>query len=175
MQEDLVTLMDIIVIKLEGGSEDHIRAYLEKESDVEEQKITQPTVKTSLEKDKIEENVFENEESQSDTGEIIDQENSVDDTKVSIGNGNDTKVSNESSNDTKSSEANIEDDLELSGDEPLSDELGEDVPQTDGNDTLNKEAQGIVLVNADVDDDCIPCLEGGDLAALVDEKDRIDS
>jgi len=175
MQEDLVTLMDIIVIKLEGGSEDHIRAYLEKESDVEEQKITQPTVKTSLEKDKIEENVFENEESQSDTGEIIDQENSVDDTKVSIGNGNDTKVSNESSNDTKSSEANIEDDLELSGDEPLSDELGEDVPQTDGNDTLNKEAQGIVLDNADVDDDCIPCLEGGDLAALVDEEDRIDS
>merc|ERR1719452_459644 len=115
MQEDLVTLMDIIVIKLEGGSEDHIRAYLDKESDVEEQKITQPTVTKSLEKDKIEEKVFEAEESQSDTGEIIDQENSVDDTKVSIENGNDTKVSNESSNDTKSSEANIEDDLELSG------------------------------------------------------------
>jgi len=135
MQDDLVTLMDIIVIKLEGGTEDHIEAYINKTDHVDSIATENSNLwpnSEHLEK-KVDENVGDEdklveERSQSDSGEIEDPE------KTMPEDGNDhLKLSvsgSEYSNVSRSSSANIDDDLELSGN--ASDELDE-VAQMGGN------------------------------------------
>merc|ERR1719481_877873 len=112
MQEDLVRLMDLIVIKLEGGSEDHIKAYLEKSED------------ESLETEDINSNSNSNSQKYSKELMVADQ------IKYVAGNsktcpedvgdipeeGHEGRNgSYEESNVSKSSGGYIEDDLELSG------------------------------------------------------------
>jgi len=159
MQEELVVLMDTIVIKLEGGSEEHIKNYLDKKDEVDEIEIKRPKyrdddpivkvcedTKTNIGTD--DQSKLVEERSLSDSGEVEDDDKDVTDDNDESKSKEDTKNSaslSEDSNMSKSSEANIEDDLELSGDEQVSDELDE-VAQMDGNDTVTNEGESVEMV-----------------------------
>merc|ERR1719508_114680 len=192
--------MDVIVIKLEGGSDEQVTEYLEKRDDIEEDIDQESATRKEPIVEKIEFETetkieynnlskFDAEGSQSDSGEIDDEkEKSFDDVKDvkenSVDIVDDEKEefvrdiddgSNDDSNVTKSSGANIEDDLELSGEDQGSDELEEEVPQMDGNDTLNKAKGAGGEVEKDVAStvDCVPS-EDVDLASPVGlEKDSL--
>merc|ERR1719186_1663558 len=173
LQDELVTLMDVIVIKLEGGSDEQITEYLEKRDDIEEDLDQESTTRKEPIVEKIEFETetkieynnlskFDAEGSQSDSGEIDDEKemsvDNVDDEKEeSVGAIDDG--SNDDSNVTKSSGANIEDDLELSGEDQGSDELEEEVPQMDGNDTLNKAKGAGGEVEKDVASTSVDCVQ----------------
>jgi len=124
MQEDLVTLMDLIVIKLEGGSEDHIKAYLEKseEESLETSVILsnsnsnfQKYSKERMVADQIKYVAGNSSTCQADGGDIPEEGHEG------------TNGSSEDSNVSKSSGSggDVEDDLELSGNGHNSDELDE--------------------------------------------------